>query len=67
MTYIYKCYFNFTKIYRTDGDAHHVESTEGLSAFRTGFWISSDMKYTKGFDAKYWIPPSQIIRVEKGV
>jgi hypothetical protein len=63
--WIYRCYFNFTVIHRRDGDNHHVESDEGIAAFRIGFWINDDIKLTKGADAKYWIPPSQIIRIEK--
>jgi hypothetical protein len=65
MKWIYRCYFNFTKVYRRDGDNHHVESGEGLCAFRIGFWINDDFKLTTGADARYWIPASQILRVEK--
>jgi hypothetical protein len=30
-----------------------------------GFWINKEHKFTRGEDAKYWIPPSQILFVEK--
>lgn len=42
-----------------------VESTEGIRAFKDGFWINSDLKLTKGMDSKYWIPPSQIKLITK--
>jgi hypothetical protein len=57
---VYRCWFNFK-------DAICVAtSTEGLAGFNKGFWITEQLKLTKGGDCKYWIPPSQIILIEKG-
>ncbi len=65
--YRYKCVFTFnhpdmgqvTRRYSViyDGD--------GLFAYTNGFWITKDVKFTKGSDCKYWIPPSQIKYIEK--
>ncbi len=64
--YSYKCIFNFTKVYRVDGQHHHVTSQhDGIHAFIDGFWLNEDLKFTKGSDCKYWIPPSQIRYIEK--
>jgi hypothetical protein len=38
---------------------------DGIHAFVCGFWINDDLKFTKGTDAKYWIPLSQILYIEK--
>ena len=42
-----------------------TQSEEGVDAFSRGFWITESLVYTKGSDAKYWIPPSQIMYIEK--
>ncbi len=39
---------------------------EGLGSFKDGFWISEKMELVKSVDCKYWIPPSQIVLIEKG-
>lgn len=63
--YRYICYFNFLEVFTREG--HHVVSTErdGIGAFNKGFWINHNYQFTKGSDCKYWIPPSQIIYIEK--
>lgn len=38
---------------------------ERLSDLEEGFWINSHSQFTKGLDGKYWIPPSQIVFIEK--
>lgn len=64
--YSYKCVFNFCKITRRDGQHHSVSyDQDGIHAFVCGFWINDDLKFTKGTDAKYWIPLSQILYIEK--
>lgn len=61
MTTVYRCWFNYN-------DARvAVTGTEGACEFKDGFWITGTMHLTKGKDAQYWIPPSQITLIEKGV
>ncbi len=60
--YNYKCVFYF------GGDRERCSVTydlDGIHAFVGGFWITEEKKFTKGSDCKYWIPPSQILYVEK--
>lgn len=57
----YICVFNFQGITR------NVETQEGIHAYSQGFWINEEFEYTKASDCKYWIPPSQILHVEKDV
>lgn len=59
---VYRCWFNFK-------NAISVVVTEelGVDRFKEGFWITEGLKLTKGTDGTYWIPPSQIISIEKGV
>ncbi len=63
--YRYTCIFNFLEVFTREG--HHEVSTEkdGLFAFSKGFWINDKLQFTKASDCKYWIPPSQILYVEK--
>ncbi len=64
--YRYKCVFHFGRIYKGDRRPHEVSyDTDGVHAFVGGFWITDDLKFTKGSDAKYYIPPSQILYIEK--
>lgn len=55
----YSCTFLF------QGTTFNVETQEGIHAFSQGFWINSEMEYTKASDCRYWIPPSMILHVEK--
>lgn len=55
----YVCYFN------SKYGAGITQSAEGIDAFCRGFWVTESMVYTKWSDAKYWIPPSQILYIEK--
>ena len=61
MKRVYRCIFNFK------GSSIVAIGTEGISEFKDGFWITGTMQLTKGSDCAYWIPPSQITRIEKGV
>ncbi len=64
--YSYKYVFYFGVVYRIDGKPHEVSCKhDGIHAFVDGFWINADLKFTKGSDCKYWIPPSQIYYIEK--
>lgn len=38
---------------------------DGIHAYTSGFWITSELKFTKAGDCKYWIPPSQILYIGK--
>ena len=38
---------------------------EGTMEMRDGFWINAEFERTTGSDCKYWIPPSQILYIEK--
>lgn len=64
--YSYRCVFDFGVIYKTAWKLHEViYRGDGIHAFTDGFWINDDLKFTKGSDCKYWIPPSQILYIEK--
>lgn len=74
--YRYTCVFNFcneVRIYVGGKREYQLHgrpiavSTEkdGIHAFREGFWINDKLKLTKFSDCRYWIPPSQILYVEK--
>jgi hypothetical protein len=38
---------------------------DGLGDFMKGFWLTEELGLTKGSSAVYWIPPSQILFIEK--
>lgn len=57
---VYQCWFIFKDTTCV------VVGREGVGEFKDGFWITGNMKLTKGADSQYWIPPSQLIRIEKG-
>ena len=54
-----RCEFEFKR--RT----YRVRSEGGLVDFKDGFWINDEWEFTKGVDARYWIPPSKILYVAK--
>ena len=56
----YRCEFLFQ-------EQHLTAYSSGLAAFRDGFWINSDLKYTDGSDVRYWIPPHRILFIAKDV
>lgn len=37
----------------------------GIAEAKAGFWINEEMEYTQGSDCKWWIPPAQILYVDK--
>lgn len=51
---MYRCEFTHHDVMR------HASSPDGLGAFKDGFWLNNDLQFTKGSDARYWIPPSKI-------
>ncbi len=55
---VYMCEFNMDTAYM------HVEG-DSIADFKEGFWLNDKYELTKGSDAKYWMPPSSIIRVCK--
>lgn len=50
----YRCEFTFKRIGR------YVRCDDGIAAFKDGFWLNADLRFTKGSDAKFWIPPHAI-------
>jgi len=59
----YRCCFNFP-----EGDKYaplYYVRVESIHEIKDGFWINSKKKFTKKSDCRYWIPPSQIMFVEK--
>lgn len=55
----YMVYFNF-------GLAKNVyTAVPSLAEVKDGFWIDEKGLFTKTFHAKTWIPPAQILYVEK--
>ena len=56
---LYRCEFNL------NGNRLAVYSSEGIQAFKDGFWIDMEMELTYGEDAKFWVPPGQIIYITK--
>jgi len=64
----YKCWFMFNTNPKSQLDLYIGSvnySNDGICAFTNGFWITNERKFTKGSDCKYWIPPSQILYIEK--
>jgi hypothetical protein len=55
----YRCEFQFDTL------RLFVDSSEGIAAFKDGFWMTSALEYTKGSDAYYWIPPHAILYITK--
>lgn len=54
----YRCEFWFHGI-------NHYVRAGSLADLKDGFWIDADLHFTKGSGAAFWIPPSQIIYVQK--
>ena len=54
----YLCKFKF------NGEYYEV-SVPGISELTNGFWINGKLLFTKGSDAKYWIPPGKVEYVTK--
>ena len=42
-----------------------IDTTNGLAAFREGFWINEKLEYSIGSDVRYWIPSHHILYIEK--
>lgn len=55
---VYVCEF------RMDAAFMHVEG-DSIADFKDGFWINDNYELTVSSDAKYWMPPSSIIRITK--
>lgn len=58
---IYRCRFYF----RNNIEPFDAFSEEGIIAFKNGFWVDSDLSYTKLNGARYWIPPHKIEYIAK--
>ena len=61
--------FHLKTQYRCEFELHGsgcaVVSDAGIDDFMYGFWINHNWKFTKGSDAKIWIPPSMIRYIAK--
>jgi len=56
---VYVCYFLFK------GKEYETFSKSSISNFKYGFWVTEELKFTTGSNSTYWIPPSQILYIEK--
>ena len=56
----YRCFFEFGQ------RVMHVEDDE-VAQFLAGFWITADFQYARwcGSQAKYFIPASRVLYIEK--
>lgn len=41
------------------------DKADALADLKDGFWVNEEMKFTKGSDARYWIPPAMLIVIVK--
>lgn len=57
----YIVWFNLLNDKKTIG----IPKGEGIGFIIEGFWINYKFNLTVGDDAKFWIPPSQILLIEK--
>lgn len=60
----YRCKFKIDS-YPFNGVWCDVYSKDSISDFADGFWVDPEFRFTKGSDAKYWIPPSKICFIAK--
>ena len=60
----YECYFTFGTR-ELVVDCNELQRSYGIDEFSHGFWINDDLKFTKGSDCLFWIPPSKIHHVKK--
>lgn len=60
-TTMYRCEYMFR------GNNHYATSPSGLADFKDGFWVDVNMKFTKGSDCRYWIPPERNYLHSKGL
>lgn len=47
------------------GKNHYFTDVPSIGDIKDGFWVDEAFEFTKSQDAKYWIPPSRILHVEK--
>jgi hypothetical protein len=60
----YRIEFNMGVKFYSRIDCIEVTDTP-LCDIKDGFWINQDLKFTKGADARYWIPPHAILYIAK--
>jgi hypothetical protein len=60
----YRCWYKFYDL-EAAWKRTQFAAVESLGEVTDGFWINDLGKFTKGSDAKWWIPPSAILIVEK--
>ena len=42
-----------------------ISSIEWIRWVKEGFWVNENYRFTTADDAKYWIPPSSVMFVER--
>lgn len=63
---VYRCEYILPAPLSTPGtEKRCVRSNGGVEDFMYGFWIDDNYRFTKGSNAKYWIPPGNISYVSK--
>lgn len=60
---IYRCHYNFTSIWDSEMRVVDIPSISDITD--KGFWLDKNFRFTKTSSAKYWIPASQVLMVEK--
>lgn len=58
----YRCEFLF---YRDGNPQRMAIDINGLAGIREGFWLNEKLEYSYNTDVRYWIPPYQILYIEK--
>lgn len=46
----------------------HLQAFEtglGPANFKDGFWVNKDLEHSNASDVLYWVPPSQLLYIEK--
>ncbi len=61
----YKVYFGMPSIDDTAIVTASVEFTGLLGNIRSGFWIDKNMKYVSCEGSHWFVPPSQIVGIER--
>jgi hypothetical protein len=54
----YVCWYSW-------GYARRCVVVDRFDRCKDGFWVNSQMEFTFSDDARYWIPPGQVLFIEK--
>lgn len=61
---MYTCYYMYFHEGMERQSVDAVES-DAIASFFNGFWVNEDYEFTKGNDAKHFIPESAILKITK--